>query len=451
MDIGRKRKLDAYSQAGVSTPPLAEVRVGNAGKNMVVNHAVDKFPCKTDQVNNAAPTGHPAASGGAVHKRVIAGTEAADGPKGAQAGGPGQKAGGGALIKADAFAKIPYGDPSAPETGRAGGGSREQAQKAAKFLILIGPEQAAKVLANLDEEQVESISREIAGIKGVTKEEAASVFAEFQGMLSKSALGAAEGGVDEARRLLYAAFGPEKGEALLRRAVPEAKETSFSFLEDFTGEQVAMLLRDELPSAGAMILSRIDPKLAAKALGCADPEWRIETARRIGRLGKVSPEALEKTAAALREKARNMSCAVTTDVDGMGALAAILKHTSVSFGDKILRDLYDDDPDLTNRLKERLYTLDDVVKAANKPIQEKLNEMSVQGIALLIKGRDNDFTEKILSNVSQRRRAEVRDELKFMGPALKKDTDAAIKEFMDWFRSECERGQIIMIDDEVVE
>jgi flagellar motor switch protein FliG len=394
-----------------------------------------------------------------AYKRVIAGAASADRPESARAEPAEeqakQKMGGAAdpQMKTGAFAKIPYRDvPPVEQAGRAAGGvSREQAQKAAKFLILIGPEQAAKVLANLDEDQVESISREIAGIKGVTKEDAASVFKEFQGLLSKPARGSAEGGVEEARRLLYAAFGPEKGETLLRRSVPEAKETSFSFLEDFTGEQIAMLLRDELPAAGAMILSRIEPKLAAKALGCSDPEWRLETARRIGRLGKVSPEALEKTAAALREKARNMSCAVTTDVDGMGALAAILKHSSVSFGDKILRDLYNDDPDLTSRLKERLYTLDDVVKAADKPLQEKLNGMSINGIALLVKGRDSGFTEKILSNVSSRRRAEVLDEIKFMGPVLKKDSDAAIKEFMDWFRGGCESGHIIMIDDELVD
>ncbi|MDR0663437.1 MAG: flagellar motor switch protein FliG [Spirochaetaceae bacterium] len=360
--------------------------------------------------------------------------------------------------KSESFAKIPYkfsgegglkGDVAGAAAPRQGDSSY---RKAAKFLILIGPEQAAKVLANLDEKQVENISREIAGIRGITKEEASEIFAEFQGLLSSSlSYGGAAGGLEEARRVLHAAFGPEKGEEFLRRSVPEAKETSFGFLEDFSGEQIAALLRDELPAVGALILSRIDPKLAAKTLGSAGQEWRLETVRRIGHLGKTSPEVLEKTAAALREKARNMSVSVTNDIDGMGTLAAILKNSSVSFGDKIIRELSGEDPDLSGRLKERLYTIDDIVKAEDQPIERKLRDMSVRDIAILVKGRGDEFTEKILANISARRRAEVRDEISFIGPVSKRDSERAIKEFMDWFRRERESGQILMIGDELVE
>jgi flagellar motor switch protein FliG len=66
-----------------------------------------------------------------------------------------------------------------------------------------------------------------------------------------------------------------------------------------------------------------------------------------------------------------------------------------------------------------------------------------------VKGRNDGFAEKILSNISARRRSEVNDELSFMGPVLRKDVDAATKEFMDWFRKECESGQIVILDDEM--
>jgi flagellar motor switch protein FliG len=358
---------------------------------------------------------------------------------------------GGRRVKAEAFAKIPHSSFLGSQSQSIEFSKDSRPRKVAKFLILIGPDQAAKVLANLDEEQVELISREIASIKGISKEDAAEVFAEFQGLLSSLPYDGASGGLAEARRLLYAAFGPERGEAFLRRSVPDARETFFSFLENFSGEQIAMLLRDELPAAGAMILSRINPKLAAQTLACAEVDWRIETVRRIGRLGKISPDALERTAAALREKARKIGNAATSDIDGVGALAAILKHSAVSFGDKILNDLYDEDPNLSVELKERLYTLDDVIKADDKPIQQKLHAMSAQDIARLVKGQKDMFAEKILSNISPRRRAEIQDELSFMGPLSKRDSDAAIKAFMDWFRNERESGQIIMIDDELVD
>ncbi|MDR0550956.1 MAG: flagellar motor switch protein FliG [Spirochaetaceae bacterium] len=376
------------------------------------------------------------------------------------------------LTKPDGFIKIPrVSKPAAtPESGAVAGaptgGKDSKYRRVAKFLILIGAGQAASVLSNLDDEQVELISREIASIRGITKEESEEIFAEFQALLSGADSGAAGsaaygagtpygggapvGGVDEARRLLYAAFGAEKGERFLKKAIP--RETSFDFLDDLSGEQIAMLFRDESPATGAMILSRIAPKSAAAALTHAESAWRLEVARRIGHIGQVSPEVLERAAEALREKARHISAGgARSAVDGLGALASILKQSDIGFGDKILAELADADPELGRELKERLYTLDDVVKADNKPLRLKLHEMSAKEIAVLIKGREDAFVEKILSNISSGRRTEVREEIDFMGPLPKKESDAALKDFMNWFREKREEGSILMLGDDIVE
>ena len=337
--------------------------------------------------------------------------------------------------------------PKPPDT------SESKYRRVAKFLMLIGSDEAAKVLANLDESQVEEISREIATIRGIGADEAAGILEEFHSLLSGAYHygGAAQGGVDEARRLLYAAFGPEKGETMLRRSVPQTDEGLFGFLEDFSGEQIMTLLRDESPAAVAMILSRVNPKLSASVLSFADEQWRKDAVLRIGRLGRIAPEVLEKTAESLREKARHIGSTTTTNLDGMGALAAILKHTDISFGDKILNELAESDEDLSRNIKERLFTLDDVVKAEDRPIQEKLRNMDVKDIAVLIKGRPVNFSEKILSNVSANRREEIRLEGNVLGPIPKKDAEKAIKEFMDWFRAAREKGAILMLGDELIE
>ena len=90
-------------------------------------------------------------------------------------------------------------------------------RRVAKFLILVGGDQAAKILAQLEPEQVEKISREIALVKTVRPDEAAEIMQEFQSMfsMSYSHSGLSSGGVDAARRILYAAMGPKKGETIL--------------------------------------------------------------------------------------------------------------------------------------------------------------------------------------------------------------------------------------------
>jgi flagellar motor switch protein FliG len=329
-------------------------------------------------------------------------------------------------------------------------------RRVAKFFILIGGDEAAGILSKLDVEQVEAISREIAAIRGVSGGEAAEILEEFRSLLSSpfNRLGASSGGVETARRLLYAAFGPEKGMAFLNKALPETKGNPFSFLEDFTGEQIALLLKEEFPAAVALILSRLPSKLSAAVLVNIEPGRKMEIVRRIAHQGRTDADVLERVTAALREKARRLGSSVTADnqinPDGRNALAAILKQSDYSFGDRILQELDEKDPELSLELKERLHTLEDVIKAEDRPLQEKFRSMSDQDIAMLLKGKSTEFADKVLSNVSAQRRIEIREEVRIMGPVLRRDADEATRAFLTWFRQCREEGRILLLDDEDV-
>ncbi|MDR2952932.1 MAG: flagellar motor switch protein FliG [Treponema sp.] len=338
---------------------------------------------------------------------------------------------------------------SAPVSGEA----ESKIRRVAKFLILIGSDQAAEILSNLDPEQVEKISAEIARINVIKPEEAEEILAEFRSLFSGPYrfTGASHGGVETARRILYAAKGPEKGEELLNKAVPDSKENILSFLEEYSPDQLGMILKTESPQAAALVLSRLSPKLSAGTLIKLPPEYKPEILRRIAHQKEIAPETLEQVAQALKEKVRNVSGgAKDLELDGVQALAAILKQGDYSFGDRIINELEQNSPDIGKDLKERLYTLDDVVNAIDRPIQEKLSSMADRDIAILIKGRGAEFQGKIMSCVSSVRRQLIRDESEILGAVPKRDCDAAVGEFLAWFRQARENGEIFLYTDEDV-
>jgi flagellar motor switch protein FliG len=329
-------------------------------------------------------------------------------------------------------------------------------RRAAQFMVLIGSDEAAKILSRLESGQVEAISKEIVSIKSISSGEAASVLEEFRSLLSVpyGYSGSSSGGIEEARRLLYAAFGPGKGEAVLRKAVPPAAENPFDFLKDFSGEQLTLLLKDESPAAWAMVLSRLPSKLSAAVLASSGPERKLEIVRRIARLGETSPEVFERAACALMDMARDFGRAGEIEnLDGKGALAAILKHSDLSFGDRILEELEERDPELSREMKDRLCTLEDVPLAPDRPIEEKLRSMDDQEIVLLLRGRKEAFTRKILSNLSEGRAERIREESEIMGPVPKIEIEAAAREFLAWFRAngpwlDREEGRLLMLHNE---
>lgn len=326
-------------------------------------------------------------------------------------------------------------------------------RKVAKFLILIGSEQAAGILAELDPDQVSEISKEIALIRTIKPEERDEILEEFHNLFSRpySYAGSSRGGVETARRILYAAKGPDKGEELLNKAVPESRENVFGFLEEFSPEQLVMVLKNETSQTTALILSRLSPKLSAGTLSKLPPSCKPDVLKRMVNQGDVLPEVLENISMALKEKVRHISGGANDiEIDGMQTLAAILKQGDYSFGDRILNELEEEDPKIGKDLKEKLYTLDDVINAVDRPIQDKLKTMAERDIAVLLKGRSQEFNEKILSCVSAGRRKLIREEFEILGAIPKRECDAAAREFLAWFRFARERGDIILLSDEDV-
>jgi flagellar motor switch protein FliG len=326
-------------------------------------------------------------------------------------------------------------------------------RRVAKFLVLIGSEQAAEILAELDPKQISEISKEIALIKVIKPEEKEEIFAEFHSLFSKTYnfSGFSRGGIETARRILYAAKGPEEGEELLNKAVPESKENLFGFLEEFSAEQIVTIIKDETDQTTALILSRITAKLSAEILSKLSAKRKAGILKRIAHQSEVAPIVLEQVSAAIKEKMRNVSGGSNDiKIDGMQTLTAILKHGDYSFGDKLISEIAQDDPEIGQNLKEKLYTLDDVLLAVDRPIQDKLSTMTEYDIAVLIKGRKKEFCEKIMSCVSAGRRKLIREEIEILGAVPKRESDSAAKEFLAWFRHARESGEILLLSDEDV-
>ena len=102
-------------------------------------------------------------------------------------------------------------------------------RKAAILLVLMGPDNAAKVLRQLDESQIEQLTLEIANLGEVKEEEKRQIAQEFQ-ELAKARSFLLAGGVDYAKQLLEKALGPEKAMEIIDKMVSNLQVKPFEFL-----------------------------------------------------------------------------------------------------------------------------------------------------------------------------------------------------------------------------
>lgn len=321
--------------------------------------------------------------------------------------------------------------------------------KAAKFLLLLGTDQASKVLAHLGPEEIEAVSREILKVKNIGAAEANDILAEF-GWLVRTRGWSVEGGPETAEKMLTTAFGPEKARALMRKASPELSRP-FRFLKDYDAKELAMILKGESPQVLSVILPYLEPKKASLLIERMPEEERVDLVKRVARLDKVNPEVLRQVEEGLRERIRKVGTVTHEEIDGKAALAGILKHVDPRMEERVLDALTEESPELSKNVRDRLFTLDDVMRVPAKAMQKALRDFQDRDLALLLKGRDQVFKDKILGCVSSNRRSEILDEYSILGPVRREDAAEAGREFLAYLKRAWEDGDIALEgDDELI-
>lgn len=336
------------------------------------------------------------------------------------------------FLKNGGLIKVP--DSSVPEEGR-----DSVYRRVAKFLLIIGEDEAARVLPHLSESQIERIIPEIASIRSVGKEEAAVILEEFNALVKQAKT---EGGVETAREMLEKAYGKERAETLIKKAMPLQAEVPFRYLNDMDNERVYLLIKNENVGVQSIVLSHLEPKKAAGVINSMQADEKKEVVLRLAKMQSVSPEIVRRIDQAMHEKSLHMEIDDSESLDGRNALAQILKKMDSGAEKDILTYLSEDDPDLGQDLRSRLFTIDDVVNADDQFVQKRLAEMKESEIAHLIAAKPEDFREKILSNISAGRRAEVREQEDILKPMRRSDCDAVTQAFVDKLRRAYEQGNL---------
>jgi len=319
--------------------------------------------------------------------------------------------------------------------------------KIAKFLLLLGKDEAGKVVKHLSSEEVDRISREISNTKRVDRVEAGELLKEFGFDKEKEAV-RVRGGADAASEILTRAFGKEEAERLLRKSVPDAVEGPFSFLNDLEFQQLIMLLKEESAQVIALVLRYLDPVLSSKVIKSIDKSLSTAIIKRIAKGGAVSTEVINGMEDSLKEKIRNQGKVETEAIDGPSALAGILKYMDLDMEQKILSSLEEENAQISREIKEKLFTIDTVLHMDRNDLQKILNELGERDIAMILRRVDEDVKEKIRSSLSSGRKVIIDEEDEILGPVKKSEADERIKDFLRLLRKREEEGAFIVLREE---
>ncbi|NLY55137.1 MAG: flagellar motor switch protein FliG [Firmicutes bacterium] len=315
--------------------------------------------------------------------------------------------------------------------------------KAAILLVAFGPEIAAGIFKHLNESEIETLTLEIANLRKVDSNLRDKVLEEFS-QLYQAQEYISQGGIDYAREILEKALGPRKAADIIEKLTETLQIRPFDFARNTDPAQLINFIQNEHPQTISLVLSYLNPEQAAVILSALDPEKQVDVARRIAIMDRTSPEVLTELENLLEKKISTYMTQGYLTAGGIGTVVDILNRVDRGTEKTILETLSEEDPDLAEEIKRRMFVFEDIILLDDRAIQQVLREVDSKDLALALKTASEEVANRIYKNMSKRASEMLKEDIQFMGPVRLRDAEDAQQRIVNVIRKLEEAGEIII-------
>ena len=316
-------------------------------------------------------------------------------------------------------------------------------QKAAILLITLGPEKASSIFQHLKEDEIESLTLEIANTRSVSPSDKDEVLEEFyQVCLAQQYI--AEGGIGYAKELLEKALGEEKAQGVISKLTASLQVRPFEFVIKTEPSQLLNFIQDEHPQTIAMILSYLSSSQAAMILGALPPEKQADVARRIAQMDRTSPDVIKEVERVLERKLSSLVNQDYTIVGGIDSIVNILNSVDRSTEKRIMESLEIEEPELADEIRKKMFVFEDILLLDDRSIQRVLRDVENADLELALKSSTEEVQNVIFRNLSKRLAAMIKEDMDFMGPVRMKDVEEAQQKIVAVIRRLEDSGDIVI-------
>ncbi|MDR0551579.1 MAG: flagellar motor switch protein FliG [Spirochaetaceae bacterium] len=316
-------------------------------------------------------------------------------------------------------------------------------QKAAIFLVSVGAEVSAEIFKYLREDEIETLTFEIARLETIEPEIKDAILTEFQELMMANQF-ITIGGIDYARELLEKSLGSQKAVDIINRLTSSLQVRPFDFIRRTDPAHLLNFIQQELPQTIALILAYLEPNKASVILQNLPHEIQSEVARRIAVMDRTSPEVLREVERVLEKKLSTLSSEDYTTAGGVPSIVEILNLVDRSSEKQIIEQLEEEDPELAEEIKKRMFVFEDIVMLDDRSIQKVLREVDTAELSKALKSVDTEVQEKIFRNMSKRAAAMLKDDMEFMGPVRLKDVEESQQKIVAIIRHLEDQGEIVV-------
>lgn len=280
--------------------------------------------------------------------------------------------------------------------------------KAAAILLALGKPAADKLLRHFDQEEITAIARSASKLGVIPKVVMDGLITEFIESLVGG--GDLQGTAVEVERLLSGIMSADEVAQIMLEIRGQSPQTVWPKLSQIADPALAQYLTKEHPQVAAFILSKASPACAAGVLEILPRDIRNELMRRMLAVKPVTEAAVNLlessiTADLLVKMARK------SGPDIHARIADIINKMKREHMDDVFNSLSITRPKEAEKVKDLLFTFDDIVKLSPAGRAKLLNEVPADRLIIALKGADAGLTQMIIAAVGARSGRMIEQEL----------------------------------------
>ena len=314
-------------------------------------------------------------------------------------------------------------------------------EKAAIFLMSLSQDQASKIFANLDDEEIKEISQSMSGLGTVSSEVIERLFVEFAEQVSST--GSLIGSADSAQRLLGNILGEEKVGEIMEEIRGPAGRTMWDKLANVNEQVLANYLKNEYPQTVAVILAKIGQVHAAKVLATLPENFSLEVVMRMLRMEAVDKEVEKDVERVLRTEFMS-NLARSNQRDTFELMADIFNNFDRTTETRFLSALDERSKDSAEKIRALMFTFDDLIKLDAAGVQTLMRTVEKDKMTMALKGGSDEMKELFFSNMSERATKLMKEDMTAMGPVRLSEVEQAQLVMVQATKDLIDRGEIVM-------
>lgn len=316
-------------------------------------------------------------------------------------------------------------------------------EKAAILLLSLGEDHVSRVFEYMDEDEIRELSSTMAQLGTVSSTLVERLFVEFGERISST--GSLIGTFESTERLLTKVLGEDRVHLIMEEIRGPAGRTMWDKLANVNETVLANYLKNEYPQTVAVVLSKIKPDHASRVLASLPENFAMEVIMRMLRMEAVQKEVIDDVERTLRnEFMSNLARSQGRDAHEM--MAEIFNNLDRSTEDRFIQMLEDRNRDAAERIKQLMFTFEDLAKIDSAGIQTLLRAVNKDKLSIALKGASESIRDLFFGNMSERAAKILREDIEALGPVRLRDVEEAQVEMVATAKDLATKGEITIAE-----